>query len=187
MGELLAAIHGIEQEAFGYRTTEILDPEPTNRAFMTRWNAERLDRYARFGGDGRLHDAVVSYFAERAELFAQCTGPRLLHYDFHEGNVIVDRTPHGPVLTGCVDVENAVAGDPLADLAKLDLYSIQGDEVKLGGLLDGYGALPNDWRDRVALYRLVCVLELWDWYRDIGEPEHLAGLADDMRAITSAG
>ena len=47
--------------------------------------------------------------------------------------------------------------------------------------------LPGDWRERMTLYRLVCTLELWDWHREIGEPERLDRLAADMREITSAG
>ena len=39
---------------------------------------------------------------------------------------------------GVIDVENAVAADPLHDLAKTNCYSIRGDPATLAGLLEGY-------------------------------------------------
>jgi aminoglycoside phosphotransferase len=44
MGVALSAIHRIRQDAYGYRVTEILDPEPDNTAYMTRRPASQRAR-----------------------------------------------------------------------------------------------------------------------------------------------
>jgi hygromycin-B 7''-O-kinase len=185
MGTVLAAVHRIGMDAFGYLTTEILDPEPDNAAYMTRQFARKLREFAAHGGDRGLHDAVGAHVAERSRLFARCAAPALCHNDFYEGNILVDRTAEGWIVTGFVDVENAVAADPLLDLAKTDYYSIRGDETKLSGFLDGYGPLPVDGPDRLRLYRLYHALELWDWFASIGDTAPLPGIADDIRALTA--
>jgi hygromycin-B 7''-O-kinase len=95
------------------------------------------------------------------------------------------REANGWTLTGFIDVENAVAADPLLDLAKTDSYAIRGEEAKLSGFLDGYGRLPEDGTDRVRLYRLYHALELWDWFASIGDLSPLPGIADDLRALTA--
>jgi hygromycin-B 7''-O-kinase len=69
------------------------------------------------------------------------------------------------------------------DLAKTDCYSIRGDPRKLAGLVEGYGDLPGDWRERTELYRLFHAVELWDWFASIGTTQHLPALAADIAAI----
>jgi len=186
LGEILASLHGIRQDAYGYLGTHVLDPRPTNTAYMTGRFTERLREFDGFGGDPALRRAVEAHVAERVGLFAHCRAPVLCHNDFHDGNVLVAEGPKGWEVTGFVDVENAAAADPLVDLAKTDYYSIQGDEAKLAGLVEGYGPLPDGWRDRVALYRVFHALELWTWYASIGDTRFLADLADDVRRLVEA-
>jgi hygromycin-B 7''-O-kinase len=50
---------------------------------------------------------------------------------------------NGWAVTGFIDVENAIAADPLLDLAKTDYYSVHGNKAKLSGLIQGYGSLPG--------------------------------------------
>ena len=47
-------------------------------------------------------------------------GASLCHFDFHTGNVLATRRI--APLTGIIDLENAIAGDPLIDLAKTLAY-----------------------------------------------------------------
>ena len=68
-----------------------------------------------------------------------CTGASLRHFDFHTGNVLATRRDGSLHLTGIVDLENAIAGDPLMDLAKTLAYSVRDDETRRAGLLAGYG------------------------------------------------
>jgi hygromycin-B 7''-O-kinase len=184
MGEILADLHRIDQEAFGYLTTEILDPKPSNTAYMNSQFAKKLREFADLGGDAALRAAIERYVSGRAGLFAACDRAVLCHNDFHEGNVLVVRDEQrGWRVTGFIDVENAIAADPLVDLAKTDSYSVRGDPAKLAGLLDGYGYHGDAFAERLALYRLYHGLELWDWLASLGQTSTLDSLARDMRHI----
>lgn len=183
MGELMASVHRIGQEAYGYVVTGIVDPVPTNAAYMARQFAKKLDEFAGLGGDPELHRAVRARVAEQADLFRRCPAPVLCHNDFHEGNIIVNRVQGDWNVTGFIDVENAIAADPLLDLAKTESYSMRGDVTKRDALFDGYGALPEDWRERLAAYQLYHSLELWDWFASIGNTSPLPGIAEDIRRL----
>jgi hypothetical protein len=65
-----------------------------------------------------------------------------------------------PRLVGILDVENAVAGDPLLDIAKTAIYPSQGNGPKLESLLEGYGELPPDGNARLRMYQIYHSLEL---------------------------
>jgi hygromycin-B 7''-O-kinase len=181
LGRLLAAIHRIEQPAYGYLTDEILDPLPDNTQYMRRQFTRKLKEFEDLQGDPALHAGIQQYVETQAELLEANRAPALCHNDFHEGNVLVD--PATWRVTGFIDVENAIAADPLMDLAKTESYSIRGDRQKLAGLVEGYGDLPPDWRDRTALYRLFHSLELWDWFASTGNAVHLDSIARDMAGI----
>jgi aminoglycoside phosphotransferase (APT) family kinase protein len=181
LGQLLAAIHRIEQPAYGYLTDEILDPLPDNSQYMRRQFAKKLKEFDDLNGDSVLHRGIQQYVETHAALLDRNKTPVLCHNDFHEGNVLVD--PATWRVTGFIDVENAIAADPLIDLAKTQSYSIRGNDEKLDGLVDGYGDLPPDWRERTTLYRLYHALELWDWFASIGTIVHLDGIARDMAEI----
>jgi aminoglycoside phosphotransferase (APT) family kinase protein len=180
LGRLLKAIHCIEQPAYGYLTDTILDPLPDNTQYMRRQFTSKLREFTELGGDRRLHDRIHEYVDQHAVLLASNATPALCHNDFHEGNVLVD--PATWRVTGFVDVENAIAADPLMDLAKTEAYSSRGELAK-DGLREGYGSLPADWRERTTLYRLYHALELWDWFASIGRTTHLGNLARDMAGI----
>jgi hygromycin-B 7''-O-kinase len=181
LGRLLRRIHGVTPEGFGYIGTGVIDPLPTNAEYMAGRFAHKLAEFTRLGGDPGLRDRVESWVAERADLLALCPAPVLCHNDYYEGNILVAR---GEV-TGVVDMENALAGDPVLDIAKTEYYSIHGDENKLDALLAGYGDPPAGWPETLPLYRVYHVLELWDWFALIGEVEHLPGLTEDLRRYTS--
>jgi hygromycin-B 7''-O-kinase len=188
MGVILAGLHRIDQEAFGYLTTEILDPRPSNTTYMNGQFDKKLREFAGLGGDAPLGAAIERHVSEHAGLFAACDRAALCHNDFHEGNVLVARDEQrGWRVTGFIDVENAVAADPLVDLAKTDSYSVRGDPDKLAGLLDGYGYPGDAFEERLALYRLYHALELWDWFASLGQTAPLDSLARDMRRIAVGG
>ncbi|WP_225100590.1 phosphotransferase family protein [Streptomyces sp. CoH27] len=185
IGSCMAAVHQIPQGAYGYLTTQILDPEPTNTAYMTRQFHKKLREYAEHGGDAALATAIEAKVAGQAELLGGCRHAVLCHNDFHEGNVLVARDGSGWRVSGFIDVENAIAADPLMDLAKTDYYSVHDDQDKREALFDGYGTLPADWSERVGLYRLYHALELWDWFASIGNRAPLEGIANDIRRMTA--
>ena len=193
MGAALAEAHRISQEAYGYLTTHIVDPLPDNGSYMRHQFAKKLKEFADLGGDMRLHDAVARRIERDGAVFDNCETAVLCHNDLHEGNVLVARNANGWRITGVIDVENAIAADPLIDLAKTDYYSLGRGEPERAALLEGYGhdngsrnrngLLPADAADaaeRLDLYRLYHALELWDWFRSIGTTGPLAGIAEDI-------
>jgi aminoglycoside phosphotransferase (APT) family kinase protein len=192
MGATLAAIHQVAKDAYGYLTTRILEPEPDNTAYMTRQFARKLREHRELAGDPALHDAIESHVADRAGLFASCPGPALCHNDYHAGNILVAQDEHGTwSMTGLVDMENALAADPLLDIAKTFYYPSPGgaassDAATRSAFLAGYGELPGDWRERVDIYRLYHALELWDWYASIKVTGPLESITADLRLMVSA-
>ncbi|HWG23425.1 aminoglycoside phosphotransferase family protein [Actinospica sp.] len=183
MGAALSAIHQIGQEAYGYLTTSILDPLPDNGSYMRHQFAKKLKEFDDLGGDRRLRDAVARRIEQDGGLFDNCKAAVLCHNDLHEGNVLVDHRPSGWQVSGLIDVENAIAADPLIDLAKTDYYSLGRAEPERAALLEGYGPLPDDSAERLDLYRLYHALELWDWFRSIGTTEPLASIAEDIARL----
>jgi len=180
MGELLAAWHRIAMPAFGYLTTGLVDPRPDNAGFVREQFGRHLATFAAHGGDAGLHDAIRTRLAADGELLEACDGAVLCHNDFHEGNVLVDEAG---AVTGFVDVENAIAADPLLDLAKTLQYDTERSPEKRAALLAGYGPLPPDADARVDLYRLFHSLELWAYFASIGNTGPLPSIADDIREL----
>ncbi|MEU6998280.1 amino acid adenylation domain-containing protein [Nonomuraea sp. NPDC046570] len=178
MGRVLRAVHGVELREFGP-----IDgvPEPSNEAYLGGQLDLKLAQFAEFGGDPALHARVEEYVRERRHLIGRCATPVLLHHDFHERNVMVAEGPGGWELTGVIDVENALGGDPLMDLARTDYFAVRGDPLRRRALLEGYGELPADWAERVAFYRLYHALDQWHWLATIGEIDALAPIADEIR------
>jgi hygromycin-B 7''-O-kinase len=76
-----------------------------------------------------LRRAVEEYVERHSDLLTQIRTPVLCHDDYHEGNVLVDVVENKWRVTGIVDVENAVAADPLLDIAKTDYYAIRANEL----------------------------------------------------------
>ncbi|WP_328991462.1 aminoglycoside phosphotransferase family protein [Kribbella sp. NBC_01245] len=183
LGQLVRRFHGVAQPAYGYVVEEVLDPKPDNTSYMAGQFAKKLQEFADLGGAADLHDRIESYVAHHSHLLAKATDPVLCHNDVHEGNVLVVPGASGWRITGLIDVENAIAADPLMDLAKTDCYSIRNNQHKLDGLLAGYGDLPPDWQPRMTLYRLYHALELWDWFASTNNPAPLPSIASDLTKI----
>ena len=183
MGAVLAVVHRIGQESYGYLADRILDPLADNGSYMRRQFAKKLKEFKDLGGDGRLHDMIARRVECDAALFDNCHSAVLCHNDLHEGNVLVAQGPDGWQITGVIDVENAIAADPLIDLAKTDYYALGRGEPERTALLDGYGPLPADAAERLRLYRLYHALELWDWFGSTGTVGPLGAIAEDLARL----
>jgi hygromycin-B 7''-O-kinase len=191
MGQFLAAVHRISQDHWGYVTTRVVDVRPTNTAYMTDQFARKLRAFGDLGGDPALARAIERHVARHAGVFAACPRPVLCHNDFHDGNVLVSRSTgtvaddsHDTLrewrVTGVVDVEGAVAADPLFDLARTDYYALRDNPTKRAAFMSGYGPLPPDSADRVAIYGLHHALELWNWAASTGKPEDRSRARTDL-------
>lgn len=185
IGELTRAVHEVAMPEFGYLTTELLDPTPHNTEYMTGRFTRHLAEFAELGGSPETHRLAVEWVADRAGLFGLCGGPTLCHNDLHEGNVMVERTGSGWRVTGFVDVENAIAADPLMDLAKTVQYELTRSPLKYAGLLAGYGRLPASGLARIDLYRLCHALELWNWFAHNSETGPLESIEQDIHILVT--
>ncbi|VIO74522.1 hypothetical protein CI1B_52950 [Bradyrhizobium ivorense] len=185
MGAAMRRINDVTLDSFGYiGPNGVWTPHPTNRAYMSAQFDRKLDEFCIRGGDDALAERLRGSVAARRHLLDAAETPRLCHYDFHAGNVLV--TAEGkPRLTGIVDFENATAGDPLMDIAKALYYFTAKDAPKRDGLLAGHGTRDRpDWEATIALYRLACTLELWCWMAQIGRPDALPALTAELESAT---
>jgi len=94
-------------------------------------------------------------------IFLIWMGGRLLHGDFHTGHIFAQ---HGKI-TGIIDFENAVSGDPLYDLALPLLYAdIVGIQSYSQDILRGYGvALDEVLKQKIFLYKLATAISRMAW------------------------
>lgn len=180
LGRLLARLHTIKLDGFGYLTADgVLESHPTNLDYMRFQFGTRLASFVELGGDTELSRAIAEHVRVREELLVGPRAPVLCHNDCHEGNVVVSL--HGGVtVAGWFDFENALAGDPLLDLAKTIAYSGRDRSAMTTALVDGYGTLPSHWREGLDLYGLFHVLELWTWFASLGDRDHLDELARSL-------
>ena len=167
LGGLLRELHTITFDSYGYIETRVTSPVPTNSEYMRR----RVDRKVR-SGPPDLRDSLDRYFAEREAAFEGCETAVLCHNDAHDANVLVEDGR----ITGIIDWENAVAADPVFDLAKAWAFSDGRSDETLAALLDGYGSLRADWRDAFELYVVDHLLELWVWFAQLGVTDPLPEL-----------
>ena len=82
--------------------------------------------------------------------FEPIDGPRLIHNDFADWNLLTD----GSKITGVLDWDECHAGDPIADLA---CWSTFFDIERMKHFLKGYtsvATLPKDYNNRFHFYRL---------------------------------
>jgi aminoglycoside phosphotransferase (APT) family kinase protein len=131
----------------------------------------RVERKVR-SGPPALREPLERYFSEREGAFTGCETAVLCHNDAHDANVLV---VDGRI-TGLIDWENAVAADPILDLAKAWAFSDGRSDETLEALVDGYGPLREDWREAFDLYVVDHLLELWTWFHQLGVTDPLPEL-----------
>jgi aminoglycoside phosphotransferase (APT) family kinase protein len=178
MGAALREIHAVTLESFGYLVANgVAQPFASNRAYMLSQFERKLGGFDQFGGKPALAVRLRDYVRRSAALLDGCTRPSLCHYDFHTGNVLAVRGR----LTGIVDLENAIAGDPLMDLAKTIAYSVGDDEAKRTALLAGYGPIDRpDWQETLRLYQFYGAIELWAWWTQIGDTQRADSIVPEL-------
>jgi len=182
MGRALREIHAIRLEAFGYIGADgIVTPSASNRTYMLSQFERKVGGFAQLGGRPALAERLKAYVERSVPLLEICTTPSLCHYDFHTGNVLAVRRNGALQLTGIVDLENAIAGDPLMDLAKTLAYSVRDDATKRAGLFAGYGPIDRpDWQATLRLYQFYGAIELWAWWTQVGDRERAESLVPDL-------
>ncbi|MFS1303916.1 amino acid adenylation domain-containing protein [Streptosporangium longisporum] len=178
MGRTLRAIHGVRVEGFGPMEGP---QEPSNDAYLGARLETLLAQFVDFGGDPALHAELTGRIERDRHLLARCTVPVLCHNDFHERNVMVETRDGALRMTGVIDMENALGGDPLMDLARTEYFAVRGDAERRRHLLEGYGDLPDDQAERLAFYLLCHALEQWHWLATLGETAALPAITEQLR------
>jgi hygromycin-B 7''-O-kinase len=186
VGVTLRSLHEVTFEAFGELSTDgIPRGHRTNLDFMLARFEEGVSAFERLGGAPRLVRRIVQEVEARRASLAGGAHAVLCHNDGHDANVLVSPAGGGWAVSGLLDFENALAGDPLFDLAKTYFFSRRRSERVLAALVEGYDGLDADWRQRFELYLLHHRLELWGLLANLGVSERLPALADEIEATLS--
>lgn len=155
-GVNMAKIHQVKVKRFGAFDNDIAKKSgilaglhPTYRDFILTGLDENLERLVRFRIVSQPRaKAMKNVFGVRN--FEPIDGPRLIHNDFADWNLLTD----GSVLTGVLDWDECHGGDPIADLACWStFYNIERMEQFLKGYTS-IATLPKDYDDRFHYYRL---------------------------------
>jgi aminoglycoside phosphotransferase (APT) family kinase protein len=186
IGRLLREFHDIRMDAFGYIGPRgVWTPYASNHAYMSFQFDRKLKEFTDRGGTTGTAQRVAAFASSRAQLFRECTLPVFCHNDLHAGNVLAIVGDGTLQLSGIVDFANALAGDPLMDVAKSLYYEDRGNEPTRS-LLAGYGVMGRQhWSETIDLYHLYYVLELWCWLAQIGQEEPLEKLAFELERYSA--
>ena len=171
-------------EAFGYiGASGILTAHSTNHAYLSFQFDRKLREFTDRGGAAGLARQIAAHASRRAYLLRECSSPVLCHNDLHAGNVLAEIAEGDVRLSGVLDFEGALAGDPLMDVAKAVYYL---DAQARDALLEGYGDTGRQhWQQTLELYHLYFVLELWCWMVQIGNPQPLDKLALELERCSA--
>ena len=192
MGALLRRLHDVSMPRHGYLLeTDVAEPFDTNAARMAAAFEAKFRDFRGWGGEPALCGRIERFVAVRAAALAECDDAVLCHNDFHPGNVLAAETHDGGWrLSGVVDFENAVAGDPLFDLAKALDYTAHECPAGRAPLAEGYGPLERPGAaEALEAYRAYHKLELLNWFKVIGEGRFRgsASLLAELDAMTAGG
>ena len=137
VGECLAQVHALTTGTYGY-IGEHCPMEAQDRwpdAFRIMWGSliEDVGRTGHYDADECR--ALVGLLDEHMHLFERPVPSSLLHMDIWAQNILVDGDGH---LSGLVDWDRALWGDPEIEFAVLDYCGIS-----TPGFWDGYGT-PRD-------------------------------------------
>jgi aminoglycoside phosphotransferase (APT) family kinase protein len=134
VGQHMAEVHDIVAEEYGYRGPhEVMEPQECWRdAFLMMWR-RMINDVSMVGHYGEDEVRMLQKCGENhAEIFDYDGPARLLHMDIWHQNLLVDERGN---LTGIVDWDRALWGDPEIEFAVLDYCG-----VSRPPFWEGYGA-----------------------------------------------
>ena len=186
MGSALRTLHDVKLPQFG----EVMPGRGTrylsNPAFMLRQFELALETFERLGGDPSLHGRLNAYVSERHELLECQERASFCHNDGHDANMLVTPSRSGWVLSGLLDFEHALAGDPLFDLAKTYYFAPDRSEELLAALTESHAPLITHWRDAFNLYLVYHQLRLWNLLAGLDVTDRLPGIAEELLRVLAA-
>ncbi len=111
-GAVLAAIHEVRTTGFGRLRADGTAP-------LSDWPVFLAERFGAMPADPfpEITAALTALEAETAAL--RSIEPRLLHFDFEPSHLLVDEGTGG--ITGVIDMEEAISGDPTYEFAQWDV------------------------------------------------------------------
>lgn len=157
LGRMTAALHQVTGPGFGY-PSESVAPLSSNwqDAFLAMTTAVLTDALHFEAALPRPAAAIGELLRAAAPTLDHVTTPALVHFDLWDGNILVDATRRTPSITGIIDGERMMWGDPAADFVSLALF----DDIEQDGpFLTGYRAaggradFDKRLRVRLALYK----------------------------------
>ena len=153
LGRIVADLHSMTGTGFGYPAQALAGSWRAAFGGMLSTILAEADHY---GVTLPVPSGVIRRrAAQHASALDEVTTPVLVHFDLHDGNILVDldRTVR---ISGLIDAERAFWGDPLADFVSLALLDdIHRDEEFLAGYREAGGpaALDASSSVRLSLYR----------------------------------
>jgi aminoglycoside phosphotransferase (APT) family kinase protein len=168
-GRILARMHEIRLSMFGdlYGTEGVFD----------NWFDTIMDKFAYEGGEAvemgliepAIRDRMQAVLEAYSPTFDSVTQPRLVHWDYHFGNLL----QRDGKITAVLDFEWALGGDPAHDFNR----RVEWEEQCSGSaalVYAGYTAvrpLQSDHETRVALYEMLWFLDCVHNARDTAEAD----------------
>lgn len=167
IGQMLAQIHAYKFEYFG-------DLRTLSQTKQVQWWQLWYEHFEKFTNKMQAKSHLLKdiiprlevIIRERKSFFQKVDEATLIHKDFHLENVLQDKG----VLTGVVDMEWAISGDPAYDFAT-DYHWYKYSENSLDPIYKGYEAtrpLDKLAHQRIAMYRLLPMIEDAVYAHDIG-------------------
>ncbi|MEK7497354.1 MAG: aminoglycoside phosphotransferase family protein [Patescibacteria group bacterium] len=169
-GEILARIHSVIPQGFGKLYEGGMGSKKTWADYMLKhYNDKRNDELYTFAekvGISRDQiDKAIDILKDHEYIYKTVT-PHLLHCDFGPKHFLITDGQ----ITGIIDFENCMSGDPVYDFAWKNYF---GEDTLKEGYLK-LAELPDDYELRVKLYGLRIGIDLIWWY--VAE-NHTTGMA----------
>jgi Ser/Thr protein kinase RdoA (MazF antagonist) len=175
MGRYAAKMHHVTASRFG----EFLSPDPLAGPDEGQYVRARLERWLQ---PIQAHRLLEPTLVDRVRQQVDATPhlayrtPCLVHGDYHEANVHVERGVVSCHVTGVFDFEHAQGWSPEWDLVKLYGHAFDAHPALSVGFLKGYTdtlPLPEPFAPRLHLYRLVGAVGYVAYFHRTGEEDKL--------------
>lgn len=178
LGEISAKIHAVEGSHFGYPA-----PMPSfktwSQAILAITNSMWQD-IKNLSLDDSGIEAYVTLVEKGSTFINEIATPKLIHGDLWPKNVLINRTISPPQITGLLDAERAMWGDPAAEWI---YYFLEIPD----SYWEGNGRFPStpssQFRHHVyqGLYDIQIILEAWRFtYSDEPFREQLKASCEEM-------
>lgn len=167
LGRYSRRINEIRGERFGYYALEERQGSDWADVFAEMMRGLLADAKDRSVSLPARDEEILALVQSRRDSLNEVTVPSLVHWDLWDGNVFVAEGR----ITGLIDCERALWGDPLME------YYFRGLAGEVPAFYEGYGKMEFTEREkeRMGLYDLylALILHIECTYRQYGDQEHI--------------